>query len=496
MAGEELEKPHRPSPAGRPAMVTLKKSPANSSPKLPLPPQADIINVSKTGDLVLVVSSGIDAAAPIPYRVDSELLRQFSRYFSRLLHPDRFREGLAFREAMARLEDRQLDPSSLPAQMLPRVELNEMGLTSPGRGLESIFCDFFRVLHGTMGRKGQLSMSYLAKMAVLADRFDCIPRVAEHFSRSPNLLHKMELKDRGKAIYGGAEERVRQKILVGWYFSDWEWFKVCSRKLVLGGSIQWTEDERVKNSDEQGLWWDLPGGLEDELRYRRECILNTLNAMQLHLLKLYTSKRRQCKLGYDSSPQCDSFQLGEAVRFLTRIGTLRLQGQIFGPSEDGGDNESGAAAGRQSVRDVESLIATMKQAPSYQIDSNHRHCGIRTRLIPALEHMEALLPSVGLCLTCWVSDRNGYAWSPKEGSGEGEYRFLAPSSSSPAREGAPPVSVGKDSITVAAIPAAVVREARDERKSGSNCEGLAHHRLAWGLFTAEKPDWMPELLGT
>jgi hypothetical protein len=261
MDGEELEK-HRPSPTGRPAMVAPKKSPASSSPKPPLLPQADIVNASTTGDLVLVVSSGIDGAAPVSYRVNSELLRKFSRYFSRLLHADRFKEGLAFREAMARLEDRQLDPSSLPARMLPQIELNEIGLASPGRGLESILGDFFRVLHGTMGGKGQLSMSYLAKMAVLADRFDCIPRVAEYFNGSPNLLHKMELKDRGKGIYGGAEERVRQKVLVGWYFSDWEWFKVYSRKLVLGGSVQWTGDESVKNSDEQGIWWDLPGGLE------------------------------------------------------------------------------------------------------------------------------------------------------------------------------------------------------------------------------------------
>jgi hypothetical protein len=236
--------------------------------------------------------------------------------------------------------------------------------------------------------------------------------------------------------------------------------------------------------------------IPDELRYRRECILNTLNALQLHFLKLYTSKRRQCKLGYDSSPQCDSFQLGEAIRFFTRIGTLRLQGLIFGLSEDGGDNERVHAAEHQPIGDIESLIAAMKQAPSYQIDSNHRYCGVRARLIPALEHVEALLPSAGLCLKCWASDRNGYAWSLKEGSGEGEYRFLASSSSSPAWEGPPPVNVGKDSTAVAAGPAAVIRKARDERKSGSNCEGRAHHRLAWGLFTAEKTDWTPEWLGT
>lgn len=237
--------------------------------------------------------------------------------------------------------------------------------------------------------------------------------------------------------------------------------------------------------------------IPDELRYRRECILNTLNALQLHFLKLYTSKRRQCKLGYDSSPQCDSFQLGETIRFFTRIGTLRLQGLIFGLSEDGNDNEGGAAAERQLTGDVESLIALMKQAPSYQIDPNHRHCGVRTRLIPALEHIEALLPSAGLCLQCWASDRNGYAWSVKEGSGEGEYRFLASSSSSPAWEGYPSVSIGKDSRAIAANPAAAApRKVRDEKKSGSNCEGRAYHRLAWGLFTAAKTDWTPEWLGT
>ncbi|KAI9779528.1 MAG: hypothetical protein M1839_007336 [Geoglossum umbratile] len=485
-AGGPEKPPYRDSMGRLPAISTGES--AADSPRKPA--QAAVVDISKTGDLVLAVSLA-EGAAPVSYRVDSGLLRQSSRYFGRLLHPDRFKEGLAFRDALARLERRQLDPSALPAHMLPQIELGEIGLASPGRGLETILGDFLRVLHGAAPGTAQLSLSYLAKMAVLADRFDCIPRVAQYFNGSPNLLRKTELKDKGKGLYGGAEERFRQKVLVGWYFSDWEWFKVYSRKLVLGGSIQWAGDEKVKNAGEQGIWWDLPGGLEDELRYRRECILNTLNALQLHFLKLYTSKRRQCKLGYDSSPQCDSFQLGEAIRFFTRIGTLRLQGLIFGPGDDG-DSEDGAAAGRQLVGDVESIIASMKQAPSYQIDTNHRHCGVRTRLIPALEHIEAILPSAGLCLRCWERDRNGYAWSLKEGSGEGEYRFLASPS---VREWFPPIRVGKDRTVVAANPAEAVRKTRDE-KSSSNCEGRTYHRLAWGLFTAAKTDWTPEGLGT
>lgn len=135
--------------------------------------------------------------------------------------------------------------------------------------------------------------------------------------------------------------------------------------------------------------------------YRRESILDTIQSMQAYFLKLYTSKQRQCKLGYDSSPQCDSFQLGEMVRFLTRIGTLRLQGMIY----DCGDPEP-------YVGTIDHLLDTLRQCPSYQINSHHSHCGLRARLIPLLDLIHRYLDSeIGVCAKCWGLGGDKLMWS-------------------------------------------------------------------------------------
>ena len=97
---------------------------------------------------------------------------------------------------------------------------------------------------------------------------------------------------------------------------------------------------------------------------RREYILDTLQSIQTHFIKLYTLGERQCKLGYGSSIQCDSFQLGEMMRFFHRVDTFPLRGSIFNP--DGTTQYQG---------DIERLIDALRQCPEYQIDANHKHCG-------------------------------------------------------------------------------------------------------------------------
>ena len=186
-----------------------------------------------------------------------------------------------------------------------------------------------------------------------------------------------------------------------------------------------------------------------ELICRRDCVVETINSLQVYVVKLYTSKERQCKLGYDSSPQCDSFQLGEMIRFFNRIGTLRMQSTIY----DIGSPEPG-------VGDIEHLIVLLRQCPQYQIDRNHTHCGIRTRLIPALDIILALIGSdVGICRQCWVDDRANYRWSEQ------------------VRAGAWTVRKGSTRS----------RRGRDER----GCK--VGHAQAKALFTASSRDWTSEL---
>jgi hypothetical protein len=138
---------------------------------------------------------------------------------------------------------------------------------------------------------------------------------------------------------------------------------------------------------------------------RRSYVLDTIQSIQTQFLKVYASGERQCRLGYDSSSQCDVYQLGEMVRFFTKIDTLRLQGAICGG--DASDPYHGT---------IQRLFELLRQSPTYQIDSHHSHCGLRTKLAPLLNQLEPYLvissvSDVGICGQCWLAHRSRYAWS-------------------------------------------------------------------------------------
>ena len=148
------------------------------------------------------------------------------------------------------------------------------------------------------------------------------------------------------------------------------------------------------------LWWDIDDALLDRGARRRDRVLETIQSLQTFFLGLYTSRERQCKLGYDSSAQCDSFQLGEMMRFFARIGTLQFQGTII----DAHDPPAPYAS------DLDVLLDTLRQVPEYQIDRFHTHCGIRTRIIPLLGFLRECLNFIGICPECWQENRMEHAW--------------------------------------------------------------------------------------
>jgi hypothetical protein len=102
-----------------------------------------------------------------------------------------------------------------------------------------------------------------------------------------------------------------------------------------------------------------------ECAYRRTCVLRTIASIQNQFLTLYSSRDRQCKLGYDSSSSCDSFQLGEMIKFLTKKNLLSLVPFQENPDYIWPEAYNG---------DVDYLISILRQCPSYQIDHNHAHC--------------------------------------------------------------------------------------------------------------------------
>jgi len=144
-----------------------------------------------------------------------------------------------------------------------------------------------------------------------------------------------------------------------------------------------------------------------ELHYRRECILNTIASIQRHFFSLYTSRTKlQCQKGYENSTACDSYQLGEMIRFFTGRGLLFLV--------DFSSNSLDAIKD-SATTDINHIITVLKQCPSYQIDKNHTNCGLRTRLMPILEYIEARLSSnaIAISRSGWATDREAASWAPK-----------------------------------------------------------------------------------
>lgn len=359
--------------------------------------------IARGGDLVLDISQ--DVGTPqYSYRVDSKVLQQTSRYFENLLS-DRFSEG---RQLASALKDLKVDSSgALEASVnkLPHIQIVNVGRIAIAKdsSLKPLLADFLHIIHGHDLTVTSPPLTNVANLAVVADRFDAVAVLSRYIQRK-KFLQLIDVKTKGKPPPAATEDRVRQKLLVGLLFDYPAWVTKSSKHIILRDSVQWrpgTEEDHTK-----ALWWDIPGGVEDELVQRREYILETINSLQAHFLKLYTSGERQCKLGYDTSLQCDSFQLGEMVRFFHKIDTLRLQGKIY-------DNQEPV----YYLGDIDRLLSSLRQCSNYQVDSNHGHCGLRSRLLPLLDLLQNQLSletgslDIGICADCWNHHRSSYAWS-------------------------------------------------------------------------------------
>lgn len=362
-----------------------------------------LLVVTAGGDLILDVAQE-EGGQRFSYRVDSKILQQNSRYFENLLS-QRFHEGQQLAKALEALRlSGHENISDAPVDVLPHVSIVNVGRVAVAKvsSIRNLLADFFRAIHGLDLAVSNPPVPNLANLAVVADRFDAVVCLSKYVQKK-KFLQVLDAKSRGKPSTAQTEERVRQKLFIGLLFEHPPWVMRYSKHLIIRDSVQWqpgTEEDHTK-----ALWWDMPNAVEDELIQRREYILETINSLQSHFLKLYTSGERQCKLGYDTSVQCDSFQLGEMVRFFCKIDTVRLQGKIY-------DNTEPA----YYLGDIDRLLSSLRQCSNYQVDNNHAHCGLRSRLLPLLDLVQSQLSldassqDVGICLDCWNAHRNEYAW--------------------------------------------------------------------------------------
>ncbi|KAM0713718.1 hypothetical protein Q7P37_010680 [Cladosporium fusiforme] len=352
----------------------------------------------KNGDLLLQIKheSAVPGVAFHSFRVSVSALKAKSKYFERLLETGRFGEGQQIASQHEELHKTFQDLSLVPAEDLPVVRIEDIGRISAVKSIRPLLTDFLLILHG-QDTQATPPVSNLANLAIVADRFDALEAVKLHIRRK-KIIKALDAKTQPKQDAGLAEERVRQRLFVGLMLDYPPWVDKYSARLVVKG---WVGQEADL---EDPLWWDLPNRIEEELVLRRDCLLETIQSIQTHFLGLYSTRVRQCRLGYDSSPECDSFQFGEMVRFFIRSGTLRLENIIIASDTTTTD------ASTVYDGDIHLLIDRLKQIPEYQVDRNHSHCGIRTKLVPLVDLIAACMQQVGICGECWAGDRHSHAW--------------------------------------------------------------------------------------
>ncbi|KAF1986795.1 hypothetical protein K402DRAFT_354886 [Aulographum hederae CBS 113979] len=369
--------------------------------RVDLEPESAIIIISPRGDLILNVHD--DSREEVfSYRVEAGCLRPASHYFANLLHPSKFWEGVSIANKLEDLLELYGTIEDVDTKLLPRVDILDIGSISNVTTIRNIAADFFRALHGMDLSTPSPPVVNIANLAIVADRFNAVQAFAR-FVRRKRYLQTIDGKTRNGMRADLPEERIRQKLLIGVMLDYPAWITLYSKRLIVRSSSRWRPE--APPDYDSALWWDLPQGVEEELMFRRECVLETIQSLQSHFLKLYTSGERQCKLGYDTSASCDSFQLGEMVKFFTRLDNIRLCGTIYGSDLI-----------PPYLGDIDRLIESLRQCPTYQIDGNHAHCGLRTRLIPLLDLIQSHLSmdagslGVGLCGECWQKRREEYCW--------------------------------------------------------------------------------------
>ncbi|KAN0098524.1 hypothetical protein V8E51_014187 [Hyaloscypha variabilis] len=430
-----------------------------------------LIDIRSTGDLILDVSfkntpectKSIPKDAlralrskklPVPsprifYRVRLETLKKHSEYFRTLLTPP-FAEGVSVAETLSRLSKSNQNLTEVEAEQLPRVKIVDDDSATKTIGRELIFRDLLHVLHGASPPTTIFTTHSLTVLVIMADRFTVVPFLTRHFQKIL-LNHKYQISQDKVG-----EETLRQKVLVQFYTDHGVRFAAATKELILRGSTRWSGSYDTST----------------ECAYRRTCVLRTIASIQSQFLTIYSSSRdRQCKLGYDSSSACDSFQLGEMVKFLTKKGLLSLIPFQSVPPEDSEYIWPEAYSG-----DVDYLINMLRQCPSYQIDHNHGHCGLRTKLLPALD-FDVRATGLGIRLT--------------------------PSKNGPVFDSWVPQSTPKKSFYVAD------EKGQDVDVAGSSSKefqfALVRSKMVWAtgnnsnmeksakaLFTAEKWDWVTE----
>ncbi|KAL3481968.1 hypothetical protein BJX99DRAFT_111699 [Aspergillus californicus] len=424
--------------------------------------------IIESGDIILEYTpvkrdpTGEGESVGCRWRVSSDSLMQNSPYFRALLDPDKFYEGrhlMRQRKLYGPGIGAEVDrdaigfPGSNPAQdMLPTIRLPDNHLSSR-LGLDNIEL-FLKVLSFDSFNEEEKESFHaevktqrlpaITKLIELADAFNSLQSVRDTLRRSGYTpgKPKLPLTKFNTSMLKLNEDRIRQSISISKFLNDRTVFQMLTHTLIVTGSKSWINGIHSPEPDTPS-WHYFPDGLEEELYYRRQCVLNTITDLQAHFLRVYgalgdpagtkppntpgipppTASRQtqtqfyQCRCALGNSSACDAFHLGQMTRFFTlRTKTIFLGSTLidpdFNPNIDEESDQEDQQSGRSSPpSQITSIIASLKQCPDYQIDSNHTACGIRRRFLPSLDCLEGFVGDerglLGVNLKFWQGQEQG-----------------------------------------------------------------------------------------
>ncbi|KAL4809266.1 hypothetical protein BDV18DRAFT_77774 [Aspergillus unguis] len=422
--------------------------------------QPKVQTIVNNGDLILEYTSSKHGSmsrtqlATYRWKVSSGSLMQSSPYFRAFLDPEKFSEGRNF------MRQRELhilstnstmngtiegsshtpDEIDLPVMRLPDTHLSSrLGADTVGLFLRVLSFDSFndeekRAFDTEFKVQRPSSVAGLIE---LSDAFNSPQAVRATLIRSGYTpgKPKLPMTKFNLGMLKLNEDRIRQSIFIAKFLESQSLFQMLTHTLVVMGSKFWVNGVE---SPEPGApsWHYFPDGLEEELYYRRQCVLNTITDLQAHFLRIYgaleepntpksgnvhnpssATRQYQCRCALGNSSACDTFHLGQMTRFFSlRTKTIFVGSTLIDPDFDPEFEGSDAEAEIQPERpnDITAIISLLKQCPDYQIDSNHTACGIRRRFLPSLD-----------CIEGFVGDERGLLgvnmkyWHRRENSGPG-----------------------------------------------------------------------------
>ncbi|KAL5362882.1 hypothetical protein BJX96DRAFT_110421 [Aspergillus floccosus] len=397
------------------------------------------------------------------WQVSTEDLSKNSPYFRALLDPLKFYEGRQFSQQKSTIQesttatrdamgdhpdayDTENGFSSLPIIKLPSDHFSfELGIDAIETFLKILsFNSFIDEERETFNAEMRLKPpSLVARLIELADAFNSPDVVREALTRSAYSFGKSKSPPPWKfdtSILKQSEDKIRQTIYISRFSNERTVFQVFSHALVLLGSKFWANGIDTPRST-TFRWRHLSDGLEEELYYRRQCVLNTITDLQASFLRAYgaldipdatkppstshqtttttvPTRHYQCRCGFGNASACDAFHLGQMTRFFAlRTRTIFLGSTLIDPdfnpdvdsdgaggSDDGHDDRSQPLASAPPS-DITALISSLKQFPDYQIDTHHTGCGVRRRFLPPLDCIERFVGDsrglLGVDLRSW-----------------------------------------------------------------------------------------------